>query len=163
MRNTIKEILIASTVLMSAQVFSGSTNSGFQTKGFIWSGEGKKCWYKQHEEKSGYFSNGGISGNIGILTFDKSNCMSEDSMGLGHMLNKKMINNIISKWYSHSDAKFKTKERELYDSSVFQEKGKCMQSRTYEQIGITIDYLLGGDGGISTVYHGASVGGCTNK
>ncbi len=163
MKSIIKSLLVVSVVSLTATVNAGMTASGFQTKGFIWSGEGKKCWYKQHEQKSGYFSNGGISGNIGVLTFDKSNCMSEDSMGLGHMLNKNMINGMVSNWYSHSDAKFKTEEKELYDSSLFQKKGKCMQSRTYEQIGITIDYFLGGDGGISTIYHGASVGECVNK
>ena len=91
--------------------------------GFIWSGEGNKCWYKQHEEESSYFSGGEISGNIGVLIFDDSNCMSEDSMGLGHMLNIKMINQLVSKWYSR-DGEFKTKENELYGSSLFQEKGK---------------------------------------
>ena len=152
-------VLLASTLLLMSSANAGVTASGFQTIGFIWSGEGKKCWYKQHEEESSYFSGGEISGNIGVLTFDDSNCMSEDSMGLGHMLNINMINQLVSKWYSR-DAKFKTKENELYGSSLFQEKGKCMQSMTYEQMGITVDYILSENNAISTVYHEASVGAC---
>ena len=152
-------LLFASTLLLMSSANAGVTASGFQTIGFIWSGEGNKCWYKQHEEESSYFSNGEISGNIGVLIFDDSNCMSEDSMGLGHMLNIKMINQLVSKWYSR-DGEFKTKENELYGSSLFQEKGKCMQSMTYEQMGITVDYILSENNAISTVYHEASVGAC---
>ncbi len=139
---------------------AGYTSSGFQDKGYIRSGEGKKCWFKQDEGRSSYFSDGGISGSVGVLTFDDPNCMSADSSGLGHMLNKDMINKRISGWYSHSDADFKTSENELYGGSAFQEKGKCMQSATYQMIGVTIDYILNKKGAIAVVNHGSAVGGC---
>ena len=151
-------VLLASTILLMSSANAGVTASGFQTIGFIWSGEGNKCWYKQHEEESSYFG-GEFSGEIGVLTFDDSNCMSEHSTGLGHMFNIRMINQLVSKWYSR-DGEFKIKENELYGSSLFQEKGKCIQSMTYEQMGITVDYILDENKAISTVYHALSVGPC---
>ena len=153
-------------LILSLLVFNSSnaaTPSGFQTKGYILSGEGKKCWYKQIEKKSSYFSDGGLKGNIGILTFDKPNCMSNDSNGLEQMVNIMMINQMISNWYSHSDAKFQTRENELYSSSHFQKKGRCMQSKTYSNIGVSVDYITNSKGSIKQVYHGAAALGCKNK
>jgi hypothetical protein len=152
--------LFLSLLLGSGVASAGYTFHGFQEKGYIYSGEGKKCWFTQKEVKSSYFSDGGISGIVGVLTFDDSNCMSAHSLGLSHMINKDMINMRISAWHSHSDADFKTKENELYGGSAFQEKGECMQSGTYPNIGVTIDYILNKKGAIATVNHGSTVGGC---
>jgi hypothetical protein len=160
---SIKKIIIGLTLpmlLSSGVANAGYTSSGFQDKGYIFSGEGKKCGFTQEEVKSSYFSDGGISGSVGVLTFDDSNCMSADSSGLSHMLNKDMINKRISAWYSHSDADFKTSVNKLYGGSAFQEKGECMQSATYPIIGVTIDYILNKKGAIAAVNHGSSVGGC---
>ena len=77
-----------------------------QAKGFIWSGEGNKCWFKQNDtSKSFYFSKNkeNYNSSISIISFDDSNCMVKDSMGMENDLNKMMINTRISGWYSHSD------------------------------------------------------------
>jgi hypothetical protein len=141
---------------------AGYTYHGFQDKGYIRSGAGTKCWFTQEEDiRSSYFSDGGISGIVAVLTFDDSNCMSEDSAyGLGHIININIINTRISTWYSNGDGNFKTRENELYGGSAFQEKGVCMQSATYPIIGVSIDYILNMKGAIAAVYHGPSAGGC---
>ncbi len=85
--------------------------------------------------------------------------MSDNGLGLD--VNKMMINNIISKWYSHSDADFQTRVSEMFNGSPLQKKGKCIQSKKYPIIGITVDYLIKGNS-ITGVIHGSSVQGCTN-
>ena len=81
--------------------------------------------------------------------------------GLGLDVNKMMINNIISRWYSHRDAKFQTRVSEMFNGSLMQKKGKCIQSKTYPLIGITVDYLIENNS-ITGVIHGSSIQGCKN-
>ena len=126
-----------------------------QPKGFIWSGEGNKCWFTQDDEKSFYFSKNkeNYHSALSTITFDNSNCMVKDSMGMGHDLNKMMINGRISNWYSHSDANFGTMVSELYDTSYNQGRGKCIQSKKYEGIAIAVDYIVNDEGNIESVKH----------
>lgn len=70
-----------------------------------------------------------------------------------------MINNLISKWYSHSDARFKTHATDLYPTSAMQIKGYCMQSTTYPMVGVLIDYEIKNNS-IVKVVHSSSVGEC---
>ncbi len=70
----------------------------------------------------------------------RSTCMSDSGVGL--FVNKMMINNTISKWYSHSVAAFQTRESEMFNGSELQKKGKCIQSKKYPLIGITVDYYI---------------------
>ena len=131
----------------------------FQKKGYIQNDNGDKCWYTQKVDSQSKYFHGTLTGNSGIIIFDDANCMSDHGIGLD--TDKMMINNIISGWYSHSDAKFKTRASELYKSSALQKHGQCMQSSTYAAIGITVDYIIENDS-IVEVRHGASVQGCTN-
>lgn len=94
------------------------------------------------------------------MTFEDSACMSEED-GLGPEMNMMMINNVISRWYSHSDAKFQTRADQLYNGSTLQTRGKCIQSATYSDIGIVVDYEIEG-GSITKVHHGSAVSGCKN-
>ncbi|AKJ93876.1 hypothetical protein TVD_00195 [Thioalkalivibrio versutus] len=84
--------------------------------------------------------------------------MSEHDVGMD--TNLMMINNIISRWYSHRDADFKTRADELYPGSMMQKRGYCIQSNKYPAIGITVDYEIR-DASIVRVKHGSSVQGCT--
>jgi hypothetical protein len=49
----------------------------------------------------------------------------------------------------------------MYNGSALQKKGKCIQSKKYPAIGITIDYFIKGSS-ITGAIHGSSVQGCTN-
>lgn len=128
-------------------------------RGFVKNDQGEKCWYNQ-EFRDGvvYFTKKNTQ-NVGVMIFDNPNCMSDKGLGLD--TNKRMINNIVSRWYSHSDANFQTHPSELYSGSRFQIKGQCMQSKTYSIIGILLDYKIENDS-ITQVVHGSSVGACTS-
>lgn len=129
----------------------------FQPKGYIQNDRGEKCWYTQRVDGNSTYFHGNLSGTMGIMTFDDPRCMSEVDVGLD--VNKRMINNIIARCYSHSDADFQTRDSELFPSSMMQKRGMCIQSRTYSTIGITVDYEIMDDS-IIRVRHGMSVQGC---
>lgn len=145
------------STIVSATVSAGPT--GAIKKGYIKNDQGEKCWYTQEIKENYTYFHGPLKETNGIITFDNPACMSDSGAGLD--VNKMMINNVISKWYSRSDAKFKTRVSEMYNGSLLQEKGKCIQSETYPAIGITVDYLIN-DNSIAGVIHGSSVQGCTN-
>lgn len=125
-------------------------------KGFVPNDSGKKCWYTQEFKDGVVHFTEKLTQNIGIITFDKPDCMTDSGLGLD--VNKMMVNNLVSKWYSHDDANFKTSVPYLYSSSTFQVKGQCIQSETYPMIGIQIE-----NNSIAKVVHGSSVGGCSDK
>ncbi len=131
-------------------------------KGYISNNAGEKCWYIQRTDKiSKYFY--GMKHTVGFITFDDPKCMSGKELGdQGISINKMMINNIISRWYSHRDADFMTKESELFKGSMMQKKGKCIYSKKYpDVVGIAVEYLIKKNSIIS-VKHGASLMGCKN-
>jgi len=142
---------------LGSLAFAGPT--GALKKGFIKNDKGDKCWYKQIVKEKNTHFHGSFKGTNGILTFDKANCMSDSGVGLD--TNKMMINNIVSRWYSHSDAKFQTRVDELFKGSALQKKGQCIQSKTYPNIGITIDYIIENKS-IAKVIHGTSIQSCKN-
>ena len=135
--------------------FAGSER--FQKKGHIQNDAGGKCTYSQTVNEQSKYFHGTLAGVTGTITFDDTACMSDSGVGLD--TNKMMINNVIARWYSHSDAAFKTKASQLYPTSLLQKKGKCMQSGKYPAVGITVDYQVKNDS-ITGVIHGASVQGC---
>jgi len=153
MRN-ISIVLTGLSLILVSGIVSADT-SKFQKSGFIGNGDGGKCWYKQRVVDGSTHFHGTMTSTIGEIVFDDTKCMSDT--GLGMDINKMMINNIISRWYSHSDANFDTKK--LYKTSMAQKKGQCMQSRTYPIIGITVDYIVS-DNSIVKVLHGPSLQGC---
>lgn len=130
----------------------------FQKKGFIQNDRGEKCWYSQVTDQESTYFHESLKGTMGTITFDDPQCMSEADVGLD--VNKMMINNAISRWYSHSDAAFQTRVSELFPSSMFQKTGLCVQSKTYPTIGITVGYEVKGNS-IVRVRHGSSIQGCT--
>jgi len=139
--------------------FAVSGSAKYLKKGYIQNHNGQDCWYRQSVSKESRHFFGRLTQMVGLLTFDKPSCMT--GSGFEMDVNKMMINNIISRWYSHSDAKFKTRVREMYKSSPLQKKGQCIQSSKYPAMGITIDYLIEKDS-IKEVIHGGSVSGCSN-
>lgn len=134
--------------------------SGHLSKGYIQNHEGAKCWYTQKKLEGASHFHKGLKGGTRLLTFDNPKCMSGNELEMS--INKKMINNVITTPYSHADAKFKTRESELFNSSDLQVKGRCIQSQTYPAIGVTVDYIIG-KGGIEKVYHSTALQGCKNK
>ena len=145
------------SILCSNAVLAGPV--GALKKGHIRNDKGEKCWYVQVIKENNTYFHGSLKGANGILTFDNSTCMSDSGLGLD--TNKLMINNIISRWYSHGDAEFQNRVSEMYSGSLMQKKGKCIQSKKYPIIGITVDYLIEGKS-IASVIHGSSVQGCNN-
>lgn len=150
-------MFILTSFIMSTSASAGPT--GALKKGYIQNDQGEKCWYTQEVKENYIYFHGSLKETDGIITFDNPTCMADSGLGLD--VNKMMINNIISKWYSHSDANFQTRVSEMYNGSLMQEKGKCIQSKTYPAIGITVDYLIKGNS-ITGAIHGSSVQGCTN-
>jgi hypothetical protein len=136
-----------------------SRPTGALNNGFIQNDKGEKCWYTQVVKENSTYFHGTLKGTNGIITFDNATCMSDSGLGLD--MNKMMINNIISRWYSHRDADFKARVSEMFNGSALQKKGKCIQSKKYPIIGITIDYFIKGNS-IAGVIHGSSVQGCAN-
>jgi len=139
--------------------FAVSGSAKYLKKGNIQNHNGQDCWYRQSVDKENRYFFGSLAQGVGMLIFDNPSCMA--GSGFEMDVNKMMINNIISRWYSHSDAQFKTRVREMYKSSLLQKKGQCLQSSKYPVMGITIDYLIE-KGSIKGVIHGGSVSGCTN-
>lgn len=128
-------------------------------RGFILNDNGQKCWYNQEfiDGQKYFFKK--HTQDTGVITFKDKKCMGSSDFGLD--VNKMSINNIISKWYSKSDASFLTRADELYPTSQFQIKGKCIQSQTYPNIGILVDYKIENES-IYKVVHGSSIQGCRN-
>lgn len=125
-------------------------------QGYIVNSEGQKCWYDQTIKEDNTYFHKSMKGTNGVIKFKDPTCMSDNST------NKMMINNVISRWYSHSDANFQTRESELYDGSMMQINGKCIQSQKYPSIGIMVDYYTE-DNKITGLIHGSSIQGCTNE
>ena len=146
-------IIILLSCALTATVHAGN----YLKKGYIQNDAGEKCWYTQKtDENNKYFHD--MKNTVGIITFDNPQCMAASEIGL--MGNKMMINNIITRRYSHSDANFQTRENELYPGSLFQENGKCIQSKKYSGVGVTVDYFIKNNS-IIGVIHGLAIQGCT--
>lgn len=147
-------VLTAASLLLSQGTVAGPEK--FLKKGFISNDAGDQCAYQQ-EVISGalHFHGDSISTTIGELVFDDPQCMraSGDSLDV----NKRLINEVLATWYSHPDADFDTEN--LHASSLYQEVGVCMQSRSYAAIGIAIDYVVS-EQSIVKVFHGPTLEGC---
>jgi len=160
-RNSFLMIMIACALTAG---FSSAAMAGadkYLKKGYVNNVSGEKCWYAQRTNRNNmYFYE--RKHTVGIITFDDPNCMADGDLGdMGLGINKTMINTIISRWYSHRDAGFMTKESELFKGSMMQKKGKCIYSRKYPKvIGIAVEYFIKNNS-IYSVTHGASLMGCT--
>lgn len=132
----------------------------FQPRGQIQNNEGDQCWYTQIEKESDFFIDQLDETKIRVLTFDDPGCMHKGDLGQpGLDINKTMINNIITRRYSHSDANFQTRVRELYPTSMMQRQGLCIQSETYSSIGVMVYYVIKNNS-INRVFHSYSLQGC---
>lgn len=148
-------VLLAGASLLA----SGASVAGpekFESRGFISNDAGEKCWYRQEIIPDAiYFHGDSIATTIGEIVFDDPQCMSDSGEGLD--ATKTMINEVISAWYSHPDADFDTKN--LRKAGLHQEVGRCIQSRSYTAIAITIDYVVSNQS-ITKVVHGPALEGC---
>lgn len=148
-------VLLVGTSLSYDAALAGPTNA--LKKGYIQNDKGEECWYTQIIKENNNYFHATLKGTNGIITFDNPNCMS--GRGLSMDVNKMMINNILSRWYSRPDAAFQTRVSEMYNGSALQKKGRCIQSKKYPDMGITVDYFIKDDS-IVGVIHGNSVLGC---
>ena len=131
-----------------------------QPRGSIQNSAGDECWFTQTQTKDDtYFYDNGLTGNTYTLVFNDPNCMADRDGGIGLIVNKKQINYRISKDYSHSDADYQTRVREMYPSSLFQVRGQCIQSKTYPGNGVMVDYVVE-DQSIVEVIHAMAIQGC---
>lgn len=139
-------------------VFATHATAGPQPKGYIGNHAGAQCWYTQGvSSEAQYFHK--IPGKSYELKFDNPQCMK--SSGFDMDGNKMMISNVIARYYSHSDAKFRTRPSEVMRTSVLQVRGACLQSATYPSAGIAIEFQMAGSS-IQGVRHAGTAGGCTN-
>ena len=114
-------------------------------RGFVLNAHGKKCWYVQHptkDETLSYFYEE-LKGSDSVMIFEDSKCMS--GTDVYEEINIRMINNVISNWYSLPDAEFMTRVEDLETSSMYQIRGFCVQSRKYETQAFMVDYFLLGN------------------
>lgn len=130
-----------------------------QPKGYIQNDNGDRCWYTQVVSRQIKYFHDSLVGDVYRLSFDDKGCMSDSGSGLD--VNKMMINNSISKSYSHEDADFQTRTTELYPHTGFAElkRGFCIQSAKYPIVGVTVDYTIE-NGSIVNIAHGMAAGGC---
>lgn len=155
------KLLLSAAYVFAIVLSVPASAASFQPKGYIQNHSGTKCWYTQRTEAESTYFHGTLKGAMSTVTFADAKCMSE---GLGGQdVNIMMINNIIARWYYgsqvQSDAAFQTRADELLPTSMFQKKGRCMQSKTYPSIGVTVDYEIS-NGAIVRVRHGNAVQGC---
>lgn len=130
-----------------------------QPRGYIQNDWGDICWYKQTTiQRIQYFQT--IPNKTATLILDKSSCMKNGALAQDG--NKMLINNSISRPYSHPDAKFLTRVDELYKTKLFQLRGQCIQSATYSIIGVIVEYHEANDS-IYMVKHAPSAGHCSNQ
>lgn len=128
----------------------------FLPTGIISNAAGDRCSYQQKIISDAlHFHGDSISTTIGEIVFDDPQCMRDSGDGLD--ANKTLINEVLATWYSHPDADFDTKK--LHESSLYQEVGVCMQSRSYAAIGIAIEYVVENES-IVKVFHGPTLEGC---
>jgi len=155
-----KALLLASLILgglliQQAVAQQEDVYGPIQRKGYITNANGDKCWFKQNIKKETYLHS--IPADTRTLIFDNSKCMSAE--GIEYGANIMMINNFIAYPYSHDDAAFESRVEELRESSMFQIRGKCIQSATYPNIGVAVDYMMKGKF-ITSVKHAMTVDGC---
>ena len=161
--------LIRMVVLSGILVGVGISHAGserFPLKSWIMNEEGDKCWYTQKVSPKSTYFHGNLTSIVGIIVFDDPQCMSDSEIGsgLGLEVNKSMINSEISRWYGPKDAKFQTGifEMLMFNGSLLQKKGKCIQSSKYPLIGITVDYFIENNS-VTGVIHGKSIQGCKKR
>lgn len=155
--SSLKNLIGLAVCFASTSAFSSDI---FLPKGDIQNDRGEKCWYTQTTQSDSTYFHGTLKGRMGTITFDNARCMSDADVGLD--VNKMMINNVISQWYSHSNAAFKTRVNEFFSGSMMQKKGVCIQSSKYPAMGVTVDYEIK-DSSIVRVRHGSAVQGCTKQ
>jgi hypothetical protein len=147
-------LLTVASLLLSEVSTAGPEK--FLQEGFILNDVGGKCWYQQTVISDAlHFHGDAISTTVGELVFADPQCMRDSGEGLAG--NKTLINEVLATWYSHPDANFDTQN--LHKSSLYQEVGECMQSRSYAAIAVAVDYVVA-DQSIVKVIHGPTLEGC---
>lgn len=149
-------LIFGGLLIQQADAQQEGTYGPIQRKGYITNANGDKCWFKQNIKKERYFHKI-IHAGTRTLIFNNPKCMSAE--GIEYSPNIMMINNFIARPYAQPDAAFQTQVDDLRESSMFQIRGKCIQSATYPTIGVVVEYIIEGKF-ITSVKHAMTVNGC---
>ena len=145
--------LLSYSIILSA----ASANAQSQRRGHINNIDGEACRFEQTVQNEQYLHK--INGLTGNLVFDDPHCMKTE--GSARDINMRQIANFITRPYSHRDAAFQTRVSQYRSSSALQERGVCIQSRKYPNIGVVVEFQIS-NGHITGVKHSTAVQGCTS-
>ena len=138
---------------------SESVNPTGLSQGHIYNEFGDQCRYVQHathRDAPPYFYDG-LPGSDTLMVFADPKCLIPDVLGIGYL--QEQVNVTVAKWYSNSDAAFKTAPSDLTDKFIKRANGWCIQSETYPFIPVLIDYFVDGES-LAAVLHGQGPPGC---
>ena len=126
-----------------------------QPIGHVTVSNGQRCRFTQTIDSTARHFHNRLTSITSTMVFDSPTCAPNNAA------TQKAINDVISVWYSHDDANFATARAEMYPDARFQDRGLCIQSRTYPGIGIAIEYF--GKAYITRVRHAQSGMNCTGQ
>ena len=138
---------------------SESVNPTGLNQGHIYNEFGDQCRYVQratHRDSPSYFD-GDARATDTIMVFSDPKCMTPDVLGIGYL--QEQVTVTVAKWYSNSDAAFKTAPSDLTDKFFKRANGWCIQSETYPLITVLIDYFVDGES-LAAVLHAQGPPGC---
>jgi hypothetical protein len=135
--------------------FAGPVAAFDQPRGYITNSEGAECWFNQTTDKRSRLHS--LEADTRRLVFDDPTCAKASGWEFEH--NARMIGNFISRGYSHKDAAFQTDYSDLMPTSMAQVRGQCIQSATYPNIGIAIEFVAENER-IVEVWHTSTIQGC---
>ena len=128
-------------------------------KGYIVNEDGAKCTYVQTLDPQSRHFTDKLTARTQTIVFDDPNCMKDSDLDLG--VNEMQIGNVVSGWYGQSDARFGTEKGELRNRALFQTRGQCLQSATYPELAVMIEFERENDA-IVRVHHALAVQGCVS-
>lgn len=152
-----KSYSLLATICVIGVLSASNVAHGQPSTGYIENSRGEPCAYIQELRPDSNYFYSKVTANTWTLTFVESRCMAGSDSEIS--ANIALINRVIGRWYSHADADFAVHESELYPGSLFQERGGCMQSRKYSNIGVALAFVIK-DGTIEKVRHAGTIQGC---
>ena len=144
----------AFSTLSVALFISIAPAQAHQTRGFIQSSDGEKCWFNQsvNETASPFPSKSPKTAQVVTLQFDSETCMPLNQ------INVKQIAWRVAKPYSHDDANF-SMDLKWGSKMGGIDETICVQSQTYPMAGVLFGYITK-DKYITGAVHHTAVAGC---
>lgn len=121
-------------LFININLFAGDVNP--PTRGYFLNSKADKCYYSTSINKMKYFSN--MEDRVITHTFES------DTMMINDVASKRMIANVICRWYKgtkfQKDTKFKTSPSDWEDKGEYQKKGLQIVSSNYSIPKVWIDF-----------------------